>query len=551
MAKHPVVVYGASGYTGMLIMDWLIDQQIPFTAVARNAKRVQEMMAQRVVRLESATYEIVEAEHDVDALTKAFKGAKVVCNTVGPFVNFGLTGVEAALKAGCHHLDTTGEQGYIRSRRASGSARPTPGRPAVRAVDVAYMYTFAEIAAELALETPGIDMLETATLCRGPRCGGSGVTVGSTASIFELFAQPAVLPVGERAGPHHPAPASTIVDAGLPAAGVLAAVGRHVAAGLLRARRARALLQLAGRLLRQQRRCSMVTQLGQKWEAEYKDLPKEHQDAVIAQIVDSTTPSMPPRERTTMLAFGRLRDRARPAREPCAPTSTASRPTSPPARCRPRPRIKLLDGETHKRRLRLGLQGVRAPLPARLPRAARPRACARDDADRRRETETWPSSTSSTAAGGSTRSGVAYIQDDRRYSFDEIGELSCRIANGLLAAGFAQGDQGRRLGGNDADRLDLHAGAVARRHVLDPGRRAQPGGRKPACARSAFDCEVLFFQKHFAPVVARAAGRGCRRSSSWICIDGAGTSGRPIARRLGRRPCRDAAGRRMRTSTTW
>ena len=97
MAKHPVVVYGASGYTGMLIMDWLIDQQIPFTAVARNAKRTQEMMAQRVVRLESATYEIVEAEHNVESLTKAFKGAKVVCNTVGPFVNFGMVAVEAAL----------------------------------------------------------------------------------------------------------------------------------------------------------------------------------------------------------------------------------------------------------------------------------------------------------------------------------------------------------------------------------------------------------------------------------------------------------------------
>ena len=45
-----VAVVGASGYTGMLIMDWLIDQNIPFTAVARNAKRAQEMMAQRVPR---------------------------------------------------------------------------------------------------------------------------------------------------------------------------------------------------------------------------------------------------------------------------------------------------------------------------------------------------------------------------------------------------------------------------------------------------------------------------------------------------------------------
>ena len=68
MAKYPVVVYGASGYTGMLIMDWLIDQHIPFTAVARNAARAQEMMAQRVVGLESATYEIIECAHEVDAL---------------------------------------------------------------------------------------------------------------------------------------------------------------------------------------------------------------------------------------------------------------------------------------------------------------------------------------------------------------------------------------------------------------------------------------------------------------------------------------------------
>src|SRR3546814_7784693 len=75
------------------------------------------MMEKRVVRLEAATYEVIEAEHSVEALTKAFKGAKVVCNTVGPFVTFGLTAVEAALKAGCHHIDTTGEHSYVREVR--------------------------------------------------------------------------------------------------------------------------------------------------------------------------------------------------------------------------------------------------------------------------------------------------------------------------------------------------------------------------------------------------------------------------------------------------
>ena len=60
MAKYPVIVHGASGYTGMLIMDWLIDQRIPFTAIGRDAERVETNMRERVVRLESAEYEIIE-----------------------------------------------------------------------------------------------------------------------------------------------------------------------------------------------------------------------------------------------------------------------------------------------------------------------------------------------------------------------------------------------------------------------------------------------------------------------------------------------------------
>jgi short subunit dehydrogenase-like uncharacterized protein len=297
MAKYPVVVYGASGYTGMLIMDWLIDQQIPFTAVARNARRAQEMMAQRVVRLESATYEIVETEHTVAALTKVFKGAKVVCNTVGPFVNFGLTSVEAALKAGCHYLDTTGEQGYMRAvREKFGELFRQAGL--LVSPSTAYMYTFAEIAAELALETHGVDALETATLCRMPRGGGSGVTVGSTASIFELFRSEQCYLWEKALVPHAPHTSANVVDPNfvqpvfsLPWGGTsLPVYFEHDA-------RVRSCSSFVG--FYDNNVMQMVHGLGQKWEAEYKNLPKEHQDAVLKTIVDSTTPTMPPRERTT------------------------------------------------------------------------------------------------------------------------------------------------------------------------------------------------------------------------------------------------------------
>ena len=297
MAKHPVVVYGASGYTGMLIMDWLIDQQIPFTAVGRSAKRIQQKMEERVVRLESATYEIVEAEHTVESLTSVFKGAKVVCNTVGPFVNFGLVAVEAALKAGCHHIDTTGEQDYIRAvREQFGELYRQAGL--LVSPSVSYMYTFAEIAAELALETPGVDVLETATLCRGPRDGRSGVTVGSAASIFEMYrATPYYL--WENKLVEHPVSTQVdVVDENfvqpvfcLPWGGTSLPIYYQNDA------RVRSCSSYVG--FYDTDVMQTVHTLGAKWDAEYKDLPKEQQDAVLQGIVDSTTPSMPPRERTS------------------------------------------------------------------------------------------------------------------------------------------------------------------------------------------------------------------------------------------------------------
>ena len=372
MAKYPVVVYGASGYTGMLIMDWLIDQQIPFTAVARNAKRVQEMMAQRVVRLESATYEIVEAEHTVEALAKAFKGAKVVCNTVGPFVNFGLTAVEAALKAGCHHIDTTGEQGYIRAVRDQfGELYRQAGL--LVSPSTAYMYTFAEIAAELALETHGIDVLETATLCRGTRFAASGVTVGSTASIFELFRAEQCYLWEKKLVPHAPgtrrSTSSTRASCS-PCSRCRGAAPRcRCTSSTTRA--CAAACSYVG--FYDNNVMQLVHGLGQKWDAEYKNLPREHQDAVIKQIVDSTTPSMPPRERTTVGAHGGLRDRPRPAR---GGARHGARHHALHLHRRPagRGRDEAARRRDQQGRLRLGLQGLRPPLPARLPRAARPGA---------------------------------------------------------------------------------------------------------------------------------------------------------------------------------
>ncbi len=345
MAKYPVVVYGASGYTGMLIMDWLIDQNIPFTAIARSAKRTQEMMAERVLRLESATYEILEVEHNVESLSAAFKGARVVCNTVGPFVNFGLTTIEAALKAGCHYLDTTGEQAHLLAAREQfGEFYRQAGL--VLSPSLSYMYSFSEIAAELALETPGIDVLETAALCRSPRSAGGGVTVGSTASIFEFFRHQAFYLWEKQLLPHAFDASLEAVDPSfirpvfcLPWGGTSLPIHfQHDA----RVRSCESYVGFYDNQVMQ-----TVHGLGRKWQEEFKDLPPEFQSQVIKQIVDSTTPGMPPRERTTVnrsvdFAIGRGQLAAVRA------TVHGITPYISTGALQVAGVIKLLDNETHK-----------------------------------------------------------------------------------------------------------------------------------------------------------------------------------------------------------
>ncbi|MEK6442670.1 saccharopine dehydrogenase NADP-binding domain-containing protein [Pseudonocardia sp. T1-2H] len=107
----PVVVYGVSGYTGRLICEYLREFNVSFIAAGRDAKKVQAAL-DKIPGLDTVEHDVVEVSHDVASLTGLFEGASVVCNTVGPFIKYGPEAVEAALAAGCHYTDTTGEQDW-------------------------------------------------------------------------------------------------------------------------------------------------------------------------------------------------------------------------------------------------------------------------------------------------------------------------------------------------------------------------------------------------------------------------------------------------------
>lgn len=177
MSAKPVVVYGASGYTGRLVCEYLREYGVPFVAAGRSEDRLNDSMSSHVPGIETADYDVTEVEHDVAALTKLFKGAKVVLNTVGPFSKWGPPVVEAALTAGVHYADTTGEQDWlITCQEKWGEAFAEKGL--LLSPGVAQMYTTGEIAAQIALEKPGLDTLDIAVFW------GGSPTIASTQTIL-------------------------------------------------------------------------------------------------------------------------------------------------------------------------------------------------------------------------------------------------------------------------------------------------------------------------------------------------------------------------------
>lgn len=178
--SKPVVVYGASGYTGRLVAEYLREHALPFVAAGRDAARVQEVM-DHVPGIETAEYEVAGVEHDVEALTELFTGASVVCNMVGPFARYGHEVVQASLTAGCHYLDTTGEQSWMIECEEQYGAQFAE-RGLLLSPGIAQMYTTGEIAANVCLETPGLDTLDMLVLWKG------FPTTASTQTIFTTLA---------------------------------------------------------------------------------------------------------------------------------------------------------------------------------------------------------------------------------------------------------------------------------------------------------------------------------------------------------------------------
>ncbi|MEM6633052.1 MAG: saccharopine dehydrogenase NADP-binding domain-containing protein [Bacteroidota bacterium] len=114
--SYEVVVWGATGFTGRLVVEYLLNQygtnsKLRWAIAGRNQTKLEEVCKQ----LEAPTLPLIIADsHDKASLEVMVRQTQVICSTVGPYALFGTQLVEACVENGTDYCDLTGEVQWIR-----------------------------------------------------------------------------------------------------------------------------------------------------------------------------------------------------------------------------------------------------------------------------------------------------------------------------------------------------------------------------------------------------------------------------------------------------
>ncbi|MBO0855759.1 MAG: saccharopine dehydrogenase NADP-binding domain-containing protein, partial [Nocardia sp.] len=140
-----IVLFGATGYTGRLIAETLVEQGAAPLLAARDAG------ALRVLSAELGGVETAVADSgDPDSVRALLGKGDVLISTVGPFLRFGDAALAAAIDAGAHYLDSTGEGPFI--RKVFDHDEPARAAGVGLLTAFGYDYVPGNLAAGLALE---------------------------------------------------------------------------------------------------------------------------------------------------------------------------------------------------------------------------------------------------------------------------------------------------------------------------------------------------------------------------------------------------------------
>jgi len=111
-----VVVYGATGFTGRLVAEYLLktygaDGPVTWAMAGRSANKLAEV--RDLIGAPRSLPLVVADAADMDALSSMAVRTKVVITTAGPYQLYGSQLVAACAAAGCDYVDLAGESNWI------------------------------------------------------------------------------------------------------------------------------------------------------------------------------------------------------------------------------------------------------------------------------------------------------------------------------------------------------------------------------------------------------------------------------------------------------
>ncbi len=180
--RFDLVLYGATGFTGGLVADYLAGvsgrEKLRWALAGRNPAKLQQALA-RIKAVPGAVLpEIIEADAgDVASLKAMVESTTAIITTVGPYLRFGEPLVAACADAGTHYADLTGEPAFTEKMRAKYQ-----GLAAASGARIVNSCGFESI-------PPDIAVLAAVNELRrrlGPRFAGADVVVKGATEGFSL-----------------------------------------------------------------------------------------------------------------------------------------------------------------------------------------------------------------------------------------------------------------------------------------------------------------------------------------------------------------------------
>lgn len=170
-----LLLYGATGYTGGLILEEALRRGLRPVLSGRNATAVRALAGRHNLEARPVSLQ------DAAALDATLEGIRVVLHCAGPFARLGPPMISACMRRGVHYLDITGEIEVFEHCARAGAKAASLGLTLLPGVGFDVVPSDC-LAAHLAARLPGATSLTLAFV------GGTGLSRGTATTMVENLA---------------------------------------------------------------------------------------------------------------------------------------------------------------------------------------------------------------------------------------------------------------------------------------------------------------------------------------------------------------------------